>query len=472
MAFGGCSVRIMASFFDQAPLYNDHPNSSIRDLILMGGEQRARAAQQAGEIWGNAAQNIGNIAAGAVQQYGAKKEEQKQQTQIRLRDAATADAIGRYDPANPKQFLDDMVRIRGPKEGTQMAETVLKFSQNGADKNPETHLKTTHAALGMFLEESPELQAATWGRFKAGLNPTLENLRFPAQLGDQIDDNIRAQLKAAHAALGETLGIKKDVLPKVGTHVVGGNLVDDAGKVLFTAPEKAPKGPAVGSFEDFVTQKYGERPSAGQIASARKEYSAADNVNPQPKVQKVDQFNPETGETETRFITNEDALAMAQGKQPPILKGPSAATKTKMDAARVSINAGENLLAELKDKEFSSKVGSIAGRWNSIAAAAGEGDPTAQYLVSALRSFSAMQPAVHGFRATKMAEDIEKLLSTKQSPEALSGALKGILTASYNVAGKKTPEGSQPGKTIIKRGKDEAGKVFVMYSDGTTGPAE
>lgn len=163
------------------------------------------------------------------------------------------------------------------------------------------------------------------------------------------------------------------------------------------------------------------------------------------KLYKLDQFNPETGEAETVFVTESQARKMAAGAAPGVRKGPGTAEKNRMAAARASIEAGEALLADLADPEFSSQIGPVIGRYNSLQAAAGAGDPNAQYLVGALKSFSALQPQIHGFRAVQMADNVEKLLSTKQTPAALAAGLRGILTASYVVA--KQRRGASAGGT-------------------------
>jgi hypothetical protein len=59
---------------------------------------------------------------------------------------------------------------------------------------------------------------------------------------------------------------------------IGGSLAqkDAAGQyqTVYTAPEKPP---AVGTFEDYVTQRYGPRPTPAQITQARKDYQQSDD---------------------------------------------------------------------------------------------------------------------------------------------------------------------------------------------------
>jgi hypothetical protein len=211
--------------------------------MLMGGEERARAARESGDNWARTIAGVGNAVGAGIQMHQEQKAEKKKQAEMAARDAATAQAIQSWS-GDPKELFTSLVRIRGPKEGTQMAETIAKFSKNAEDNNPETHLKATHAALGMFLKESPELQAATWGQFKIGLDPTIAKLKLPVQLGDQLTPEVTAQLQAAHEALGEITGFKptKVEAPKPVEVNQGATLVDPVtGNVIYKGEAKPDK---------------------------------------------------------------------------------------------------------------------------------------------------------------------------------------------------------------------------------------
>lgn len=58
---------------------------------------------------------------------------------------------------------------------------------------------------------------------------------------------------------------------------------------VFEAPKAEPsqQPPSVGSFEDFVTQKHGPRPTPDQIAGARKDYNQADDRGADPILQQI-----------------------------------------------------------------------------------------------------------------------------------------------------------------------------------------
>src|SRR3972149_4469369 len=87
------------------------------------------------------------------------------------------------------------------------------------------------------------------------------------------------------------------------------------------------------------------------------------------KLYPVDVFNDETGEMERTFVTETQARAMATGQAPALGKGPGTAERNRMGAARASIQAGEPLLKDLSDPQFTAEVGPIIGRFNSLTAA-------------------------------------------------------------------------------------------------------
>jgi len=118
----------------------------------------------------------------------------------------------------------------------------------------------------------------------------------------------------------------------------------------------------------------------------------------------------------------------------------AAALRNRKAAAATSRKAGEALIKDLETKAFRDEVGSVMGRGNTLLALAGEGNERAQYLVGAIRSFAALQPQIHGFRAHQMATDIEQLLRTTQNPDTLIATMRGILTASYYVGDEQPPD--------------------------------
>lgn len=108
----------------------------------------------------------------------------------------------------------------------------------------------------------------------------------------------------------------------------------------------------------------------------------------------------------------------------------SGTVENRVSLARASLEVGNSLMERVKSPEFAAVLGPILGRYKTIEAAAGAGDSAMKKLQGELESFSDMQMGIHGSRAHKIVEDIRKLLTTEQTPEALAAGLDGILAAS------------------------------------------
>ena len=128
--------------------------NNIAELIQRGGEVAARLQAQKGQIWGNALQNIGGIAAGAIQDYSARKQKEKRADEISKRDANFADYYtqsgGNPDPAV-------VMKIYGPKDGPVIARGLMEF--NAAKEKPGKEALTALPSIALaFSKLSPGLQ--------------------------------------------------------------------------------------------------------------------------------------------------------------------------------------------------------------------------------------------------------------------------------------------------------------------------
>jgi hypothetical protein len=134
-------------------------------------------------------------------------------------------------------------------------------------------------------------------------------------------------------------------------------------------------------------------------------------------------------------MAEQNSGAGSAGFEPSgIAKAPGATVANRRDAARQSIEVGSDILQDLADPETMAVLGPAIGRYKSIEAAAGAGDPVAVKLRGKLMGFSALQMAIHNARNYKIAEDVKGLLSAEQTPEALQAGLMGILGASRAIA--------------------------------------
>ena len=203
-------------------------------------------------------------------------------------------------------------------------------------------------------------------------------------------------------------------------------------------------------------------------------------ANRPPKPEKpipITTYDPQTGTNRQSYIMPAEARKIAEQQAqsmdaasdrspedsavPGILKPPAAVLANRMASSRQSLSVGNEILRDLADPAVQEKLGPILGRYQSLSAAAGAGDPIATKLIGAIKGFSAMQMNIHGSRAFNMAKDVEQLLTIRQTPEALAAALDGILSASRALASEYGGPGGEPapGKPARKRYNPATGKI-------------
>jgi len=247
------------------PQYPGSPRQggSMLDLIMAQGQRQAEAAQQQGQIWGSALQNIGAQVGGAIQQHG---EEQK----LKKRDAAWLGVVN--DPElmkDPRAAYAKATQIWGPQDGPKQFQALAAVHQLGQEKrDPERDTKAVVALYdGLNGLDAPG-RAASWGQVRPLLK---SSLGFDP--GEQYDDE--KWTKVYGPAIKSLRGGKAEEAYTLGPNdkrFKGDKLV--AENVVAPKPEK---GPAVGSFEDYVSRTAGPSPTPEQILAARKAYNQSDD---------------------------------------------------------------------------------------------------------------------------------------------------------------------------------------------------
>ena len=240
------------------PYQNRHAGN-YADLLMRQGEIEAQRAQRSGDVWAGVARGVAGIPAGIQQRKAADRATQLARDQAESRLAT--DAIQRRN-------FQDQIDERGYKRmGTAAAEDEEKTAQQG--------VRWIAGILGATDDETRK-QVYLDGRAALIAEGRLQ----PSEAPDFWPGMgwVKAQLighKIPEAAI-------KQFFPEPNLHNVpaGTSAIDQnnpkAGAV-FTAPQKPPDAPAVGSFEDYVTTKYGTRPTPDQIEGARKVYNQADD---------------------------------------------------------------------------------------------------------------------------------------------------------------------------------------------------
>lgn len=127
---------------------------------------------------------------------------------------------------------------------------------------------------------------------------------------------------------------------------------------------------------------------------------------------------------------------------------PSGQAQSRGSAAQAVID----LMPDLKSlvEKHRADMGPIMGRLNRGEIAVGNVDPEVARLYSAMKSFYALQPAVHGFRNAEFVKDFESALGTlERNPDAFVAGMEGLKPTLDAVA----KEGKTSHKRIVE-GRD------------------
>jgi hypothetical protein len=242
----------MIPYAPDRPGYN--PGTRISDIILRQGENAADAAHRSGQIWGGAVQGLGRTAAGAVEEYGARKAEARQAEDLSRRDQAAIAVMSNPD-ADPLEF----VKIYGPREGIKIAEGFAAFKKIGqGSQSPEDLVKL----YGGLNAVSPKLRAQAYPTIVQNISKAIPGLAgaLPQEYSDEGWKEIGAMLGGMNPPKpgeGFTLGTgqvrfgpngeqiaagpveapKPEAPPQ--PRVVGRSLVGPDGKVIYRDPESS-----------------------------------------------------------------------------------------------------------------------------------------------------------------------------------------------------------------------------------------
>jgi len=108
--------------------------------------------------------------------------------------------------------------------------------------------------------------------------------------------------------------------------------------------------------------------------------------------------------------------------------GPGTAMEQNRESmSTVAKSAAETLLHRLQDPEYLSVVGPAVGRLESWNAALLSGNPAFTGLKTEIKAISQVLTGIHNLRSAHAGQVLEDALSTTNSPDALSGAVRGAL---------------------------------------------
>lgn len=251
----------------------------ISELMMRRGQIQADRAARSGEIWGGAIQGVGQQIGSALQQHSQEQEKRTQATSLAKRDAAATSFIEAWDGKDPKTLLTGLTKIMGPGDGPKMAQGVMAFQglTEAADEKDLARLQK----LTVTAAKMPDpMLARFWPAIRQKAAPTIERwLGVPANsLPEEFTPEVRQTINAMAEAWS---GAK----PEDEYTLSPGQQRRRGSEIIAENPVAPAKGPAVGTFEDYVVQKFGPRPTPQQIEVARKGYAQADNAAPQASFQ-------------------------------------------------------------------------------------------------------------------------------------------------------------------------------------------
>lgn len=296
----------MAPF--QYDTYRNAQAGSIAELMARRGDIAAKRAESIGQIQGRAAEQSGNAWVGAIGNIGqtvaaipGQLQQQKQQAQqdemrqiqvneakqrrddmVALdkalstpggRDAVLESTPGHLRPAIMKQYQEaDELALKSNKAAEEAAKLraehfgFLGAQIKHADYSSGAALAAIHQARESYANDPEMLKKIDAMRMQVIEQPeSIKQMADGAILGSSYKDMLKP----------------KTLINRDPTH----DLVDpETQKVVLPGTPKAEKAPAppnVGSFEDYVTRKYGPQPTPPQIEQARKAYGDAGRMTVQ-----------------------------------------------------------------------------------------------------------------------------------------------------------------------------------------------
>lgn len=445
----------------------------------MGGEQRARAAEQAGQIWGNFAQNIGGIASNALMQHAGQKAEEKQQAGLKARDAAALDFVSKWDGSDPKALFTGLAQIGGPEYAKKYGETALAFHSKPTE-DPKEELGNFWTA-GKAIEELPEeIRPHAYDQLKTRFGPMLvkKGVLDPQMLEAPYSPETGKALGAVTNAIGQRLGFKQE--KEQGPLITKpGDIARDpkTGAVLFEnpqAPEKEKK-PAAGTFGSYLVGMYPEGATPAQELAARREYEAAGRAPREVKAPEELTLNPE-GVVLSSYGKADKNAARKQAMERGLPVFETAATQEKASKISAIVADAQELNGLLGDAEVQAAIGPFAGKYTQLKGKFFDLPPKVQRAVQLMGSLSDSEMRKRSGASTTEPE-FQRLLKFAADPEKPLGhnttAVRGLLESGardYKALAGVNPRGAgeAQGKTVVRTGKTKDGKVVLQYSDGTT----
>lgn len=251
----------------------DPRGSRIADLILAAGQAQARGAERGGQIIAGTLGNLGDIGASFVQQRAASKQAEAEKAKEQQLLGMIRDTGGMPDPVA-------VVGMFGREKGVD----ILKgLSSVHSIRQAEAAEKAQHAqniAKGFLSLSDSGAKAALWPSI---VQTGVESGILPKEVAAQIGQYSPESDKLLGEFMRGSMGVKDE---KKGPFVVGGNLVDESGKALFTAEKPVAAKSLEQAYAEAVSS--GDAAAQAKILSALKQKSDAERAPKDERIVQVD----------------------------------------------------------------------------------------------------------------------------------------------------------------------------------------
>lgn|SRR5882757_2300099 len=244
-----------------------------------------------------------------------------------------------------------------------------------------------------------------------------------------VESEISARGNKDESALAK-IGMKRDA---------NGEIVPDENSEVFKGQQAK-----ITTGEETAKQLNSLREAQKELATARTEVERAKNDPNSPAFKAANQRLIQAQRAHEIAAQNlglhQQEFANKLHEQD--LVKPSGQSQSRGSAAQSVINLLPGLEASVRKNAGS--MGPLMGRLAKGEIAIGNVPPDVAELYSAMKSFYALQPAVHGFRNAEFVKDFEHALGTlERDPEAFIAGMKGLKPTLESVANE--------GKTFHKR---------------------
>lgn len=208
----------------------------------------------------------------------------------------------------------------------------------------------------------------------------------------------------------------------------------------FTQPEHREPVDATGRTQNMIFAKYAtdvlKLPEGSAISEKQKGdallwWEKLTKTEPQPPAPQYQAIEVPGAGTKILRIERDGRTSWLQTPEggDAIKKGPlGTAERAKIFQAHNIVTSGEDILKQLKDKKLVREVVGVArGKWANLEAKVGMLTPEARHLYTSLKSYYALQPFLHGWRALSAAQEFEKAVGgLGQNPRAFEEAIRSL----------------------------------------------